>query len=156
MLRGNYRYWRLLILIAILKGTGTSTDYAMSLLDRLNEVSNNNAVIYLLKCCKSSAAAMNILGNNIDETIGLLTGGYEVLQDNRVAKGFQQSCGLGEDMEALELFNINEISGSLGRANAIKKHSWRSNKVKSAVGYQCIAGKACRCRSSNYPKLGWS
>lgn len=110
------------ILVSVLKGLGISSEYAMSLLDRLNEVSNKNAVSFdnLATMVQESAATMNLLGNTLDETIGLLVGGYEVLQDNKVAKGIQtiglRISGLNEDLEEQAGLS-NEV------AKALKKYA---------------------------------
>lgn len=103
---------------SIMKGLGVDSDYALSILNRLNEVSNNNAISFddLSKMVQQSAATMKILGNNIDETIGLLTAGFEVLQNDKVAKGIQtiglRIAGLNEDMSTAEGL-ANDVSKAL-------------------------------------------
>lgn len=108
------------ILVSVLKGIGVSAEYAESVLDRLNNVSNNNAVTFdaLANMTKEAAATMNILGNNLDQTIGLLTGSYEILQDEKVAKGIQtiglRIAGLNEDMETQAGLS-NQVTKALQR-----------------------------------------
>lgn len=103
---------------SILKGLGVDSSYALSILDRLNEISNNNAISFdhLSKMLQQSAATMRILGNNLDETLGLLTAGYEVLQNDKVAKGIQtiglRIAGLNEDLSVSEGL-ANDVSKAL-------------------------------------------
>lgn len=99
------------ILISVLKGAGFefnnfNEEIAMAnlLLDQLNEISNNNAVSFdeLASMIQSSSATMATLGNTTKETLSLLTGSFEVLQDTRVAKGIStiglRIAGLNEDL----------------------------------------------------------
>lgn len=129
------------ILIAILKGTNTEVEYANSLLDRLNEISNNNAVSFdaLANMTKESAATMKILGNNLDQTMGLLTGAYEVLQDESVAKGIQtiglRIAGLNEDMEAQAGLS-NQVVEALQKYAGISAFDEQTGDLKST--YQIL------------------
>lgn len=124
------------ILISTLKGVGASSEYAMSLLDRLNEVSNNNAVSFdaLAEMLQDSAATMKILGNNVDETIGLLTGAFEILQDQKVAKGIQtiglRIAGLNEDLEA-EAGLSNQVVEALQKYANISAFDEQTGQLKS-------------------------
>lgn len=124
------------ILTSILKGTGVSAEYAQSLLDRLNKVSNENAVSFdaLAHMLQESAATMHILGNNTDETIGLLTGAFAVLQDERVGKGLQtiglRIAGLNENMEA-EAGLANEVSEALMKYAGIDVFDKQTGQLKS-------------------------
>lgn len=123
-------------LTSILKGTNTEVKYASSLLDRLNEVSNNNAVSFdaLSAMLQESAATMDILGNNIDQTIGLLTGAYSVLQDESVANGIQtiglRIAGLNEDMEAQAGLS-NEVVEALQKYAGINAFDEQSGQLKN-------------------------
>lgn len=129
------------ILTSILKGTNTEAKYATSLLDRLNEISNNNAVSFdaLANMTKESAATMKILGNNLDQTMGLLTGAYEVLQDESVAKGIQtiglRIAGLNEDMEAQAGLS-NQVVESLQKYAGISAFDEQTGDLKST--YQIL------------------
>lgn len=124
------------ILTAILKGTGVSTEYAMSLLDRLNEVSNNNAISFdaLAHMLQESAATMHILGNNIDETIGMLTGAFAVIQDEKVGKALTtiglRISGLNEDLEE-EAGLANEVSKALQKYAGINVFDEQTGQIKS-------------------------
>lgn len=124
------------ILTAILKGTGVSTEYAMSLLDRLNEVSNNNAISFdaLAHMLQESAATMNILGNNIDETIGMLTGAFAVIQDEKVGKALTtiglRIAGLNEDLEE-ETGLANDVSKALLKYAGINVFDEQTGQIKS-------------------------
>lgn len=124
------------ILSSILKGTNTDVKYAGSLLDRLNEISNNSAVSFdaLANMTQEAAATMNILGNNLDETMGLLTGAYAVLQDESVANGIQtiglRIAGLNEDLEA-EAGLSNEVVEALQKYAGISAFDEQSGDLKS-------------------------
>lgn len=93
------------ILISILKGTNSEVSYAGTLLDEMNEISNNSAISFdaLANMTQEIAGTMNTLGANTEETMALLTGAYEVLQDERVAKGISviglRIQGMTEDLE---------------------------------------------------------
>lgn len=124
------------ILTAILKGTGVSTEYAMSLLDRLNEVSNNNAISFdaLARMLQESAASMSVLGNNIDETIGMLTGAYAVIQDEKVGKALTtiglRIAGLNEDLEE-EAGLANDVSKALQKYAGINVFDEQTGQIRS-------------------------
>ena len=93
------------ILISILKGTGSEVSYANTLLDEMNEISNNSAIAFdaLAHMTQRIAGTMHTLGTSTEQTMSLVTGAYEVLQDERVAKGVSviglRISGLNEDLE---------------------------------------------------------
>lgn len=93
------------ILISILKGTGSEVSYANTLLDEMNEISNNSAIAFdaLAHMTQRIAGTMHTLGATTEQTMSLVTGAYEVLQDERVAKGISviglRISGLNEDLE---------------------------------------------------------
>ena len=93
------------ILISIIKGTGAEVSYASTLLDEMNEISNNSAIAFdaLADMTQKIAGTMHTLGASTEETMSLVTGAYEVLQDERVAKGISviglRISGLNEDLE---------------------------------------------------------
>lgn len=124
------------ILTSILKGTNTEIKYAESLLDRLNEIANNNAVSFdaLAKMTQESAATMKILGNNLDETMGLLTGAYEILQDESVARGIQtiglRIAGLNEDMESVAGLS-NQVVEALQKYAGINAFDSQTGQLKN-------------------------
>lgn len=68
-------------IISIMKGFGLEASEASGIVDKLNEVSNkfNVSNTDLSEGLKRTAATMSIFGNDIDETIGLLSGSTEVL-----------------------------------------------------------------------------
>ena len=70
-------------LISTMKAFNIESDNAVSIVDKLNEVSNKYAVTSgnLGEGLGNSAASMGIAGNTIDETIALLTAGTEITQD---------------------------------------------------------------------------
>lgn len=92
-------------LISILKGANLEISYSNKLLDELNEISNTSAVNFdsLANMTQRIAGTMRTLGNSVEETMALVTGAYEVLQDERVAKGVSviglRIAGLNEDLE---------------------------------------------------------
>lgn len=124
------------ILTSILKGIGVSSEYAMSLLDRLNEVSNNNAISFdaLAHMLQESAASMSILGNNIDETIGMLTGAYAVIQDEKVGKALTtiglRIAGLNEDLQE-EAGLANDVSKALLKYAGINVFDEQTGQIRS-------------------------
>ena len=124
------------ILTSILKGTNTEIKYAQSLLDRLNEISNNSAISFdaLAHMTQEAAATMKILGNNLDETMGLLTGAYEILQDESVANGIQtiglRISGLNEDLESVSGLS-NEVVESLQKYAGINAFDEQTGQLKS-------------------------
>lgn len=124
------------IITSILKGLGVNAEYAESILDRLNEVSNNNAVSLatLADMAQRAAATMNILGNTFDQTLGLLTGAYEVLQDERVAKGIQtvglRIAGLNEDLTA-QIGLSNQVVEGLQKYAGINAFDEQTGQIKS-------------------------
>lgn len=93
------------VLISILKGTGAEVSYASTLLDEMNEISNNSAIAFdaLAHMTQDIAGTMHTLGASTEQTMSLVTGAYEVLQDERVAKGISviglRISGLNEDLE---------------------------------------------------------
>lgn len=124
------------ILISVLKGTGISAEYAERVLDKLNEVSNNNAIGFdnLARMLQTTSSTMSVLGNTIDETIGLLTGAFEVIQDERVAKGLStiglRIAGLNEDLSE-ELGLTNDINKSLEKYAGISIFDEQSGQLRS-------------------------
>lgn len=93
------------ILISVLKGTNAPISYASQLLDELNSISNQSAISFdaLANMTQEIAGTMDTLGVSTQETMSLLTGAYEVLQDERVAKGISviglRISGLNESLE---------------------------------------------------------
>ena len=93
------------IFVSILKGTNQDVSYASTLLDEMNQISNNAAINFdnLASMTQRIAATLNTLGTDVEHTMGLITGAYEVLQDERVAKGISviglRMQGLNEDLE---------------------------------------------------------
>lgn len=93
------------ILISVLKGTSAPISYASQLLDELNSISNQSAISFdaLANMTQEISGTMDTLGVSTQETMSLLTGAYEVLQDERVAKGISviglRISGLNESLE---------------------------------------------------------
>lgn len=95
-------------LIGILKGANLEINQAGYLLDQLNKISNTQAIGFdnLAEMTRRIAGTMHIFGNSIEETMGLITGSFEVLQDERVARGIStiaaRLAGMNEDLEKQE------------------------------------------------------
>lgn len=70
-------------IISTMKGFGMEASEAMAIVDRFNEVGNNFAITSkgIGDALVRSAAAMDSAGNNIDETIALITAANTVLQN---------------------------------------------------------------------------
>jgi TP901 family phage tail tape measure protein len=111
-------------LISILKGANLEISQAGKLLDELNEISNNYAVNLgdLADMVQRISGTMTTYGNSIEETMALVTGAYEVLQDERVARGIStlaaRIAGLNEDMEVEEGL-ANNVSKALEKYASI-------------------------------------
>ena len=111
-------------LISILKGANLEISDAGKLLDELNAISNNYAVNLgdLADMVQRVSGTMTTYGNSIEETMALVTGAYEVLQDERVARGVStiaaRIAGLNEDMEVEEGL-ANDVSKALEKYAAI-------------------------------------
>ena len=105
-------------LISILKGANLEISNASRLLDELNEISNNYAVDLgtLADMVQRISGTMTTYGNSIEETMALVTGAYEILQDERVARGVStiaaRIAGLNEDLEVEEGL-ANDVSKAL-------------------------------------------
>lgn len=105
-------------LLSILKGANLEVSQANMLLDELNQISNNFAVDLgsLADMVQRITGTMSNFGNSVEETMALVTGAYEVLQDERVARGIStiaaRIAGLNEDLEAEEGL-ANDVSEAL-------------------------------------------
>jgi uncharacterized coiled-coil protein SlyX len=81
-------------IISQMKAFGNETEeFATHTVDAVNEVSNNMAVSSsdISTALSKTASAMGALGNNYDETIGLVTAGSEIMQNqsSKVARGLR-------------------------------------------------------------------
>lgn len=105
-------------LISILKGANLEISQAGLLLDQLNEVSNNFAVDLgtLADMVQRITGTMSNFGVSVEETMALVTGAYEVLQDERVARGVStiaaRIAGLNENLEVEEGLS-NQVTEAL-------------------------------------------
>lgn len=70
-------------LVTAMKAFGYTADDAMSIADKINEVSNNYAVTAddLAEGLANSASALTLAGNDIDQTLAMITAISEVTQD---------------------------------------------------------------------------
>ena len=96
-------------LISVLKGFKMSDTEIMSVVDKMNQVSNTSPVGFdeLADGLERVSGTMNQAGNTIDQTLGLLTGGYAQLRNiEKVSSGMifiqQRLRGIDEDGNAIE------------------------------------------------------
>lgn len=77
-------------IISQMKAFNIEAGDAESIINKVNEVSNNYAVSStdLAKGLQLVSAALSIGGNNLDEVLGLLTGGVEITRNaTKMARG---------------------------------------------------------------------
>lgn len=144
-----------------LKAFNINADDAISVVDKVNEVSNNFAVSStdIASALSKTSAAMATYGNSMDETIGLVTAGTEIMTDqgDKVARGLRtigaNILGFAENNRTLE-YTVNGVKESISffdDAGAIKNtyqilsdiaQNWKnmSTEEQSALGLQ-LAGK---------------
>lgn len=96
-------------LISVLKGFKMSDSEIMSVVDKMNQVSNTSPIGFdeLADGLERVSGTMNQAGNTIDQTLGLLTGGYAQLRNiEKVSSGMifiqQRLRGIDEDGNAIE------------------------------------------------------
>ncbi len=96
-------------LIAVLNGLNMDDSDAMSVVDKLNSVSNQSPVGFdnLADGLERVSGTMNQAGNSLDETIGMLTGGFTQLRNmEKVSSGLitisQRLRAVDEDGEAID------------------------------------------------------
>lgn len=79
------------LIISQMKAFGIEADNAIHIIDSINAVSNNYAVSSadVASALTKTSSAMGVLGNDFEQTIGLVTSGAEVLtgQASKVARG---------------------------------------------------------------------
>lgn len=105
-------------LISVLKGFNVSESDIMSIVDKMNSVSNQSPVGFdnLADGLERVSGTMNQAGNSIDQTIGLLTGGFAQLRNmEKVSSGLitisQRLRAVDEDGQKIDGF-----SAKLGKA----------------------------------------
>lgn len=112
-------------LISVLKGFNISDADIMSIVDKMNSVSNQSPVGFdnLADGLERVSGTMSQAGNSIDETIGLLTGGFAQLRNmEKVSTGLitisQKLRAVDEDGEEIDGFSaeLEEAFGSIGVA----------------------------------------
>ncbi|MCB6286912.1 phage tail tape measure protein [[Clostridium] scindens] len=108
-------------LISVLKGFNESD--VMSIVDKMNSVSNQSPVGFdnIADGLERVSGTMNQAGNSIDETIGLLTGGFAQLRNmEKVSTGLitisQRLRGVDEDGSSIDGLGakLQESFGSIG------------------------------------------
>lgn len=105
-------------LISVLNGFNINESDVMSIVDKMNSVSNQSPVGFddLANGLERVSGTMNQAGNSIDETIGLLTGGFTQLRNmEKVSTGLttisQRLRAIGDNGE-----EIDGLSAKLGSA----------------------------------------
>lgn len=108
-------------LIAVLKGFNINESDIMTIVDKMNGVSNQSPVGFdnLADGLERVSGTMNQAGNSIDETIGLLTGGYAQLRNmEKVSTGLitisQRLRAIDEDGDEIDGLSA-ELSESFGK-----------------------------------------
>lgn len=78
-------------IVSQMKAFGIESENAMHIIDAVNEVSNNFAVSStdVSTALSKTSSAMSVLGNDYEQTIGLVTAGTEIMtgQASKVARG---------------------------------------------------------------------
>lgn len=110
-------------LISVLKGFDISDSNIMSIVDKMNSVSNQSPVGFdnLADGLERVSGTMNQAGNSIDETIGLLTGGFAQMRNmEKVSSGLitisQRLRAIDEDGEEIDGLSadLDKAFGSIG------------------------------------------
>lgn len=110
-------------LISVLNGFNFSESEAMTIVDKMNSVSNQSPVGFdnLAEGLERVSGTMNQAGNTIDQTIGMLTGGFTQLRNmEKVATGLttisQRLRAIDEDGEEIDGLSakLDEAFGSIG------------------------------------------
>lgn len=112
-------------LISVLKGFNIDDSEIMTIVDKMNNVSNNSPVGFdnLADGLERVSGTMYQAGNSIDETIGLLTGGFAQLRNmEKVSTGLvtisQRLRAIDEDGDEIDGLSaeLGESFGSIGVA----------------------------------------
>lgn len=110
-------------LIAVLNGFDIDDSEIMSIVDKMNSVSNQSPVGFdnLADGLERVSGTMNQAGNSIDQTIGLLTGGFTQLRNmEKVSTGLvtisQRLRAIDENGEAIDGMSakLQDAFGSIG------------------------------------------
>lgn len=108
-------------LIAVLKGFNINESDIVTIVDKMNSVSNQSPVGFdnLADGLERVSGTMNQAGNSIDETIGFLTGGYAQLRNmEKVSTGLitisQRLRAIDEDGDEIDGLSA-ELSESFGK-----------------------------------------
>lgn len=110
-------------LISVLNGFNMNESDIMSIVDKMNSVSNQSPVGFdnLANGLERVSGTMNQAGNSLDETIGLLTGGFTQLRNmEKVSTGLitisQRLRAIDEDGEAIDGLSaeLENAFGSIG------------------------------------------
>lgn len=108
-------------LISVLKGFNMNESDIMSVVDKMNSVSNQSPVGFdnLANGLERVSGTMSQSGNTIDETIGLLTGGFAQLRNiEKVSSGLvtisQRLRAIDEDGEAIDGLSA-ELESAFGK-----------------------------------------
>lgn len=112
-------------LISVLKGYNMSESETMSIVDKINQVSNTSPIGFdqIAEGLERTAGTMAQSGTTIDQTIGLITAGYAQLRNvEKVSTGLitlsARLRGVGEDGETIDGLSaqLQEDFGKIGVA----------------------------------------
>lgn len=81
-------------IVSTMKAFDIEADNVQSIVDRYNEIGNNFAISSegLGEAMQRSAASLALAGNSLDESLALVTGANEVVQDPDVVGKYVPSC----------------------------------------------------------------
>ena len=93
------------ILVSTMKAFNIQASESMSIADKLNEVGNKYAIgsAQLGDALQRSASALAAAGNDIDQSIGLITSAYEIIQNSEI---------VGTSLKTISM-RLRNTSGSL-------------------------------------------
>lgn len=112
-------------LISVLKGFNMDASETMTIVDKINQVSNTSPIGFdnIAEGLERTAGTMAQSGNTIDQTIGLITAGYAQLRNvEKVSTGLitlsARLRGVGEDGEVIDGLSskLQEDFGKIGVA----------------------------------------
>lgn len=97
------------VLISILRAFDIDNSDILSIVDKMNEVSNNSPISFddISDSLKRVSGTLAQTGTSIDETIGLITGGFATLRNSEIVSSgimmiSQRLRGIDEDGQAID------------------------------------------------------
>lgn len=135
--------------VSQLKSFGIEAENAIQVVDKLNEVSNTESVSNtdLANALTKSSSALSALGNDMDETIGLITAGTTVMthQSQKVGKGLQ-TIGI----------NIQTIAKSAGELTYSVNGATKSISLFDKAGNQLNTFDALKLIAQDWDEMNAS